>query len=499
MRSIRKFLTGMLIVIIALYSANMLAGGEQYYIAYNKLLQGVVDRKGYLPSNTQFKVKGDSVTQNDLAWLRYSIAGLGTAYVDYSTYTPDTDGVDKDPFLRIIGIEDPDEYGRNIYFYRSGGTKKYFTVVPAKYTSKEKIILGKHVPYPAISGLWFPDVPILWVHFQELAEVLNLCKDRHGSSCYFNIGETGSGYEYGPPANSDYSPTTPTHWRNSDSWYSNHSLESKSWRTWWENWDGTGTLDQWHDRQYYSLVYQITRFPDTPIYSPENEDILEFHHRSQKMIYLDDQADVSSYLTWEKRVSPELNGEYPIPLIPLPDLGYPSVDTSLEIDIASNSVNSYVLVRDFFIIRQKYDTVMVSDPGRPMGSTKNGVAKEGCWSCVKQASIMKYFYEIFHKYFGSVDIPVGLSSGQTTGIVIGHYFSFFSYRGFNSINYNCDARIIKHSSGEEPDGNKWHFTILQRPKGAIVPLGWKWNGTQKTTAEPLNGASYTMFVSKTDV
>ena len=484
MRSLRKILTGILITVFAVCAVNSYAEGQQYYVVFNKLLKSMMDRgSGFpFPYITRYKNKGDSVTSSDLWLLRAGAWVMATNYVDPGSYNPDTGGEDKDPFDRIAGAEE-DANGNKIHFYRVGGAKKYFTKIPGEYTKTGKTIYGKY-------DLNFGNAPVLWIHFQEIQELINLCKYRYTSGVKREIGETGFGYE-SDGGISDYTSTSPTRWRDGGSFYSYHRLENKSWMSEWWNYDGDSFLSQLYSREYYSLVYKLTAFPNAPVYEPERGDVIEFYHRSRKETYLDDQDKETYYFSWNKKNSPELETEYTLNFPSLPDLGYPSIDTTLEMDMASNAVNSYAMAKTFHVVEQAIESVSIEDPGRMMDSSGNDVVLAGCRTCKLGESFTKQFSDAGM----SAEFPLGMSSGFDSGLIVFSYLTNYQLGDFRYSHHSLNTFIVKDYDCPpegEPDGNKWKFTLVQRPRGAQALMYWKWNGDNVIKALTTNGCSYTM-------
>ncbi len=497
MRSIKTFLTVILISAIAFCAQGE---GEQYYLAYNDLLQGILDRGG-IPSNTQPKEKGDPVTQSDLNNLRHAIVRLSSHYVAYSTYTPDTEGEDKEPFLRVGGSE-TDEFGRQIYIYRIGGEEKYLTMVPAGYTSAGKMVKGRWYNLAnLISEVNFPNsVPVLWIHFQELEEILNQCKykyvnlgyslrlyDDYGSA---GVGETAYGWEYVSDGYSDsgFTICDPINWRLAR--YGNEdTMIYKSWMSDWYNFDGESSLYHWYDRTYYSLVFKLTDFPGEADYSIERGDTLELYYRGLQTTYLAGQTSSTLYYhPWKKLASPDAETEYPLNSVPMPNLGYPPVDTSLEMDSASNSVSYRVLLRRFFVVKQDFDDVSITNPGKLKDDNDNGIIRTGCETC----EIGKPLSYVFNKYDMSADIPLGFSSGFDSGLIMFSYLTDCCVGDIRFTHHNLNTYINIEGGETEPDGNKWRFTQVKRPRGAYVAMYWHWDGDTAVYAETISGNTYKM-------
>jgi hypothetical protein len=469
------------------------ASGEQYWKVYNDLLKGIQDR-GALLNTAQVpltdkrtglqdvldgngnviakivyayeKVKGNSVTQVDLNTLRGAIIALSSSFIDNDTadFSQYSGEVVSDP------LGDPSyvniDYSK-LFFNIKINEGNGFTKVPGKYTSMGKTVYLNN----------FSDVPLLWVHFSEMATVLNKMKWKTKKPIYevrFLTASTSFVYSY---ENLNLAQATAqlsvVSTQTIDRIVSPPlKLEACSFQNDWSisrdpRYGGLG---------YYKYKYS---FNNTELYL---KDIKGYYQNYNNIWYCHNtfEAEYSRNYYWiEKIIDP--TGEYEIegskPTIFFPDVHGGGYNDTLYYD--RNRI---------YIFRYDFPAVSITDPGLGRDSSGNDVVMAGCMVC--------RFGESFHTTFSrngmTVELPLGISSGWQSGMKVFSYLTTQQFPDFAITHHSLNTYIAGTSGNTEPDDNKWKFTIIQRPKGAEVPMYWRWDNDTPVDAVPINGNSYVL-------
>jgi len=483
--------------------------GTQYVPAYNAILKGIQDR-GSLLNEVQVsiadkrkkvrdakdangnviadqkivysyeKVKGDSVTQENLNVLRGATCGLLQQHIDFPTLQSEK---------KFVTLWDK--------YYKDKGLTK----IPREYTSMKKTIFSNS----------FIDAPLFWIHFSEIIEALNKMKYRllsQGSSAIITKYVSAMG------ANS-FNPSFEDAKSYALDWYYNHIIPTNytlSSHTTLDNCiysNHAGSLDQsFPDNPFFFAVcwgrgsdWCVFNAPglDYTLSGGRKPDVLYSATTcyKQEVIQEPNQNVITNISNWVLYLYTIANKSG----LPLQNYWYSPTETEGYL----HSLPSWGILGAGYTISKMFDKtnihlglfnyipVSASDPEKLMDSNDNDVVLAGCLSCKFGDSFRKRFSDAGM----TVQIPMGVSSGWITGLKVFSYLTNCQIGDWHNTHHSLDTYIISPNyapaNGTEPDGNDWEFTLVQRPRGAQVLMAWLWEGsTKKNLAVAVNGNTYTM-------
>ena len=498
MRSLRKILTGILITVFAV--CVQAGQGLQYVKAYNDLLAAIQERGGLTGTSPKPYTKTSTVTQGDLNTLRSAVTDLA-----------------KNHFIEVVGADstfsssetktaaeaEAEAYAifKPLYYKDDKGTTdtsddewkfkaldRDFIKVPKKYTKLDKNIISNS----------FTDVPILWVHFTDMVTVLNAMKKKKVTvsntlystkdSIYSPDGSVFHVENYNPPLAYNNASSAIKYWQDIVHYktYNNNNIEDL-----FTMGDGCKT---------YSFYMQAGILPSYPNVKSFERFLLDMTDREMDIRLWGEEKETTLDLTifkWDVKAL-ESNSKFEfyddkasiyLPQVP-PD--------PPSIQYAENMSGSYYLkgIHDIVdIATYEFTPVKLSNPADTMDNNANGVVLAGCVTCKLGESFVKQFTDAGM----SAQFPLGMSSGFDSGLIVFSYLSNYDLGGFKFTHHNLNTSIMGDYSGTESDGNQWQFTLIQRPRGAQVVMGWLWSGAVTTYAEAVSGGGgYNLEVRATN-
>ena len=498
MRSLRKILTGILITVFAV--CVQAGQGLQYVKAYNELLAAIQERGGLTGTSPKPYTKTSTVTQGDLNTLRSAVTDLAK---NYFIEVVGADSTFSSSDTKTAAEAEAEAYAifKPLYYKDDKGTTdtsddewkfkaldRDFIKVPKKYTKLDKNIISNS----------FTDVPILWVHFTDMVAVLNAMKKKKVTvsntlystkdSIYSPDGSVFHVENYNPPLAYNNASSAIKYWQDIVHYktYYNNNIEEL-----FTMGDGCKT---------YSFYIQAGILPSYPNVKSFERFLLDMTDREMGIRLWGEENETTLDLTifkWDVKAL-ESNSKFEfyddkasiyLPQVP-PD--------PPSIQYAENMSGSYYLkgIHDIVdIATYEFAPVKLSNPAAIMDSSGNDVVLAGCRTCKLGESFVKQFTDAGM----SAEFPLGMSSGFDSGLIVFSYLSNYNLGGFKYSHHSLNTSIVGDYSGVEPDGNKWQFTLVQRPRGAQVLMGWiDWSGDTPAMAEAIYGGSYKLKVRENE-
>ncbi|MFZ2655398.1 MAG: hypothetical protein WAX69_10770, partial [Victivallales bacterium] len=160
-----------IILIVMTFSPGVFAQGEQYADAYNCIARALLSRLqlvGIADSSVAEKLHGASVTQENLNGLRNAALKLAKNYylLQDTPVTPKDKKINSDDINTYLlpALHNNPDFETAMKGIGNGRDK--FTKVPGEYVSDGTTIYAEN----------FTDVPVLGIHFEELATLINKLK-----------------------------------------------------------------------------------------------------------------------------------------------------------------------------------------------------------------------------------------------------------------------------------------------------------------------------------
>ena len=469
--SISKVLLFLTLSVFCVLTAK--AEGEQYYKAYNEILRGIHERRGDLVYNSvtggwdfahQAKSPGSSVTQGDLNLLRGKIAELYGIYIDKSKIQTD--------------VVDP--------FADAGLTIK-FTKVPGEYTDKGIAVLSND----------FVDVPILWMHFEEMADALRKLKTRKCSApiSYYNSFDNFIFYDSGIPYPfpTTYDPPVPWMWGE---FYNYSHITSREIVNRYENGYQVEHTDIVSDSEETVKAY-ILALPLLLDYDSAKDNIKLFTG-----MQLNRYSACESYndyiFDWGYRSA--FDTPYDVPRTPYEAPSETLTETCNYYDdgvlytaYCCNSSNCLTVTSSYFVIDvddkcPERLIVSIANPGRGPDSNTNDLSRPCCPTCSAKGLV-----EDFSVNGITATYPLGVSK-CSPGMREFAYLQSYSFAGITKMHFSLDIGLSIFGGNQDVNGTTvyWLFAQVQRPKGANTLMVWKdWNLTTEVPnrAEAVEGAA----------